>query len=153
MIRTLGQVYQKEAFRPTMWGRSRAFLWNQTTKSSSKVIAPTQCGRTVSGFWKAWTRSAALCKAREGLGQPSHVVEPVLPIFGATASGLAYPCDTESRTWRMVAQHACHRYLAVIHPQDRPSMADTIKMMHEQRCGCDITQRIVRPDGETRCLF
>ncbi len=43
-----------------------------------------------------------------------------------------------------------HQYLAAIHPQDRASMAETIKMMHEQRCGCDVTKRIVRPDGEIR---
>jgi signal transduction histidine kinase len=42
------------------------------------------------------------------------------------------------------------QYLAAIHPQDRASMAETITMMHEQRCGCDITNRIVRPDGEIR---
>jgi PAS domain S-box-containing protein len=42
------------------------------------------------------------------------------------------------------------QFLAAIHPQDRASMAETIKMMHEQRCGCDITKRIVRPDGEIR---
>src|ERR1700730_12846022 len=42
------------------------------------------------------------------------------------------------------------RYLAAMHPQDRASMAETLKMMHEQRCGCDITKRIVRPDGEIR---
>jgi signal transduction histidine kinase len=42
------------------------------------------------------------------------------------------------------------QYLAAIHPQDRASMAETIKMMHEQRCGCDVTKRIVRPDGELR---
>src|SRR5580692_4978344 len=29
-------------------------------------------------------------------------------------------------------------------------MAETIKTMHEQRCGCDVTKRIVRPDGEVR---
>jgi len=29
-------------------------------------------------------------------------------------------------------------------------MAETIRMMHEQRCGCDVTKRIVRPDGEVR---
>ena len=34
------------------------------------------------------------------------------------------------------------QYLAAIHPQDRASMAETIKMMHEQRCGCDVTKRI-----------
>jgi len=42
------------------------------------------------------------------------------------------------------------QYLAAIHPQDRASMAETIKMMHEQRRGCDVTKRIVRPDGELR---
>jgi len=42
------------------------------------------------------------------------------------------------------------QYLAAIHPQDRASMAETINMMHEQHCGCDVTTRIVRPDGETR---
>ena len=42
------------------------------------------------------------------------------------------------------------QYLAAIHPQDRASMAETVKVMHEQRCGCDITNRIVRPDGELR---
>src|ERR1700741_2954266 len=36
------------------------------------------------------------------------------------------------------------RYLAAIHPQDRASMAETIKMMHEQHCRCDVTSRIVR---------
>src|ERR1700746_783687 len=40
--------------------------------------------------------------------------------------------------------------LAAIHPQDRASMAETIKTIHEQRGGCDITNRIVRPDGEIR---
>jgi PAS domain S-box-containing protein len=42
------------------------------------------------------------------------------------------------------------QYLAAIHPQDRASMAETIEIMHERRCGCDITKRIVRPDGELR---
>jgi PAS domain S-box-containing protein len=42
------------------------------------------------------------------------------------------------------------QYLAAIHPQDRASMAETVKVMHEQRCGCDVMKRIVRPDGEIR---
>jgi signal transduction histidine kinase len=42
------------------------------------------------------------------------------------------------------------QYLAAIHPQDRASMAETIETMHEQLCGCDVTQRIVRPNGELR---
>ncbi len=42
------------------------------------------------------------------------------------------------------------QYLAAIHPDDRASMAETIRVMHEQRCGCDVTKRIVRPGGEVR---
>jgi PAS domain S-box-containing protein len=42
------------------------------------------------------------------------------------------------------------QYLAFIHPHDRASMSATLKAMHEQRCGCDVTKRIVRPDGEVR---
>jgi PAS domain-containing protein len=34
------------------------------------------------------------------------------------------------------------RYLAVVHPQDRASMAETIQTMHEQRCDCDVTKRL-----------
>jgi PAS domain S-box-containing protein len=42
------------------------------------------------------------------------------------------------------------QYLAAVHPDDRASMEETIRMMHEQRCGCDVTKRIVRPDGTLR---
>src|SRR6201988_5502865 len=42
------------------------------------------------------------------------------------------------------------RYLAAGHPDDRASMEETIRVMHEQRRGCDVTTRIVRPDGEVR---
>jgi len=42
------------------------------------------------------------------------------------------------------------QYLAIMHPQDRESMADIIKRMHAERSGCDVTKRIVRPDGEQR---
>src|SRR5246500_392864 len=42
------------------------------------------------------------------------------------------------------------RYLAAVHPDDRASMEETIRVMHEQRRGCDVTTRIVRPDGEIR---
>ena len=42
------------------------------------------------------------------------------------------------------------QYLAAIHPRDRASTAETLKMMHDQRCGCDVTKRVVRPDGEVR---
>src|SRR5580704_9282679 len=44
------------------------------------------------------------------------------------------------------------RYLATIHPQDRESMADTIKRMPAERSGCDVKKRIVRPDGEQRYI-
>jgi PAS domain S-box-containing protein len=42
------------------------------------------------------------------------------------------------------------QHLAIIHPQDRASMAETIQTMFQQHCGCDITKRIVRPDGQLR---
>jgi len=42
------------------------------------------------------------------------------------------------------------QHLAIIHPQDRDSMAETIKMMFQQHCACDVTKRIVRPDGQLR---
>ena len=42
------------------------------------------------------------------------------------------------------------QYLALMHPHDRALMVETLKRMHEQRCGCDITKRIIRPDGEVR---
>ena len=42
------------------------------------------------------------------------------------------------------------QYLAAIHPQDRASLTEAMKKMHEQHCGCDVTNRIVRPDGEIR---
>ena len=48
-------------------------------------------------------------------------------------------------TWRRAQQ-----YLAAIHPLDRASMAETIETMFQQHCGCDVTKRIVRPDGQVR---
>jgi PAS domain S-box-containing protein len=42
------------------------------------------------------------------------------------------------------------RYLTLMHPEDRALMVETLKGMHEQRRGCDITKRIIRPDGEVR---
>jgi PAS domain S-box-containing protein len=44
------------------------------------------------------------------------------------------------------------QYLATIHPLDRDSMAETIRRMHAERCGCDVKKRIVRPDGELRYI-
>ena len=44
------------------------------------------------------------------------------------------------------------QYLAAVHPDDRASMAKSVRMMHEQRCGCDLTNRIVRPNGEVRYI-
>jgi PAS domain S-box-containing protein len=42
------------------------------------------------------------------------------------------------------------QYLALLHPQDRVSMAETIKRMQEEHCGFDQIERIVRPDGQLR---
>jgi PAS domain S-box-containing protein len=44
------------------------------------------------------------------------------------------------------------RYLTLIHPQDRASIAEAIKLMLEEHRGFDHIERIVRPDGELRYL-
>ena len=41
-------------------------------------------------------------------------------------------------------------YLARVHPQDRDCMAATIARMLLEGSGCDVKQRILRPDGEFR---
>jgi len=42
------------------------------------------------------------------------------------------------------------QFLSAVHPQDQASLAATMKKLHEEHCGCDVTNRIVRPDGEIR---
>jgi PAS domain S-box-containing protein len=44
------------------------------------------------------------------------------------------------------------QYLTLIHPQDRASTAEAIKLMLEEHRGFDHIERIVRPDGEWRYL-
>jgi PAS domain S-box-containing protein len=41
-------------------------------------------------------------------------------------------------------------FFSAIHPQDRTRLSEAIKTMHEQRCKCDVTSRVVRPNGEIR---
>ena len=61
-------------------------------------------------FLESMDQISRAMQGTEGLEQLSHVLETVLPIFGCDRVWLAYPCDTESRTWRMVAQHACPEF-------------------------------------------
>ena len=42
------------------------------------------------------------------------------------------------------------QYLALIHPEDQASMAETIRRMQEEKCGFDQLERIIRPDGQLR---
>jgi PAS domain S-box-containing protein len=42
------------------------------------------------------------------------------------------------------------QYLALVHPQDRASIAESIKRMQEEHRGFDQIERIVRPDGQLR---
>jgi PAS domain S-box-containing protein len=44
------------------------------------------------------------------------------------------------------------RYLAVVHPNDREFMSQTIQSMLAQDLGCDVKKRIIRPDGEVRYI-
>jgi PAS domain S-box-containing protein len=41
-------------------------------------------------------------------------------------------------------------FLTIIHAQDRPSMAEAIRLMLEEERGCDVTTRVMRPDGKMR---
>ena len=47
---------------------------------------------------------------------------------------------------------ALEEYLARVHPHDREFMASLIKRMLAEGLGCDVTKRIVRPDGEIRFI-
>jgi PAS domain S-box-containing protein len=42
------------------------------------------------------------------------------------------------------------QFLAAVHPQERASLTETMKKLHEEHCNCDVTNRIIRPDGEIR---
>src|ERR1700756_1228300 len=42
------------------------------------------------------------------------------------------------------------QFLSAVHPQDQASLTATMKKLHEEHCDCDVTNRIVRPDGEIR---
>ena len=44
------------------------------------------------------------------------------------------------------------QYLQAVHPEDREFMSRTIQGMLAQGLGCDVTKRIVRPDGEVRYI-
>ena len=44
------------------------------------------------------------------------------------------------------------QYIALIHPQDRAAIAETIKRMQEEHCGFDQIERIIRPDGQLRYI-
>jgi PAS domain S-box-containing protein len=44
------------------------------------------------------------------------------------------------------------QYLALIHPQDRSAIAESIKRMLEEHRGFDQIERIIRPDGQLRYL-
>lgn len=44
------------------------------------------------------------------------------------------------------------QYLSAVHPEDREFMSRTIQEMLAQGLGCDVTKRIVRPDGEVRYI-
>jgi PAS domain S-box-containing protein len=41
-------------------------------------------------------------------------------------------------------------FLTIIHAQDRPSMTEAIRLMLEEERGCDVTTRVIRPDGQMR---
>src|SRR5580658_1682012 len=44
------------------------------------------------------------------------------------------------------------QYLALVHPQDRTVISETIRRMQEEHCGFDQIERIIRPDGKLRYI-
>jgi PAS domain S-box-containing protein len=44
------------------------------------------------------------------------------------------------------------QYLALVHPQDRAMISETIRRMQEEHCGFDQIERIIRPDGQLRYI-
>src|SRR5579863_4571894 len=42
------------------------------------------------------------------------------------------------------------QFLSAVHHEDQASLTATMKKLHEEHCGCDVTNRIIRPDGEIR---
>src|SRR5580693_4017126 len=58
-------------------------------------------------FLESMDQISRAMQGTESLEQLSEVLEAVLPIFECDRVWLGHPCDTESRTWRMVAHHAC----------------------------------------------
>jgi PAS domain S-box-containing protein len=44
------------------------------------------------------------------------------------------------------------QYLALVHPQDRAMISETIRRMQEEHCGFDQIERIIRPDGKLRYI-
>jgi hypothetical protein len=81
-------------------------------------------------FLESMDQISRAIQGTEGLGQLSHVLEAVLPIFGCDRVWLAYPCDTESRTWRMVAQHA------------RPEFADCTSLNLDVSMDAEVAEAI-----------
>ena len=66
-----------------------------------------------------------------------------------------YWSDELYKIYGLDPQHGApspEQYLALVHPQDRASMADTIKRMQEEHRGFDQIERIVRPDGQLRYI-
>src|SRR5580658_2351031 len=44
------------------------------------------------------------------------------------------------------------QYLALVHPQDRTVISETIRRMQQEHCGFDQIERIIRPDGQLRYI-
>jgi PAS domain S-box-containing protein len=47
---------------------------------------------------------------------------------------------------------AVEQYLALVHPQDRAMISETIRRMQEEHSGFDQIERIIRPDGQLRYI-
>jgi PAS domain S-box-containing protein len=62
-------------------------------------------------FLESMDQISRAMQGAESLEQLNQVLETVLPIFRCDRVWLAYPSDTQGRTWRTVAQHACPEFV------------------------------------------
>jgi hypothetical protein len=111
-MRRIRQLEQKRIFRLQCMscpGRNRSF-YEPEDETVTEGNRAGELHQDRLWFLESMDRISRAMQGTEGLEQVGHVLETVLPIFGCDRVWLAYPCDTESRTWRMVAQHTCQRY-------------------------------------------
>jgi PAS domain S-box-containing protein len=80
-------------------------------------------------FLESMDRINRTIQGTDDFEQMSHVLDALLSIFHCDRSWIVYPCDAESRTWRMVAERARREFAsAVLLGPDIPMDAEVAHM-------------------------